>query len=138
MKTRNMDPSDFPKLLKLWQEAGLKLRPVGQEKKEALSMMQMNKSACFVMGNRRKLVGSVFGAFNGRRGWIYHLVVHPKYQRKGFGSILMQKAEKALKKMGASRVLLGVWMEDKEVLPFYRKNGYLLIDDSYFFVKDLE
>lgn len=101
-------------------------------------MMKMNKSACFVMEDKNRIIGTVFGAFNGRRGWIYHLVVHPKYQRKGYGSILIQKAEKALKKMGASRVLLGVWMEDKEVFPFYQKKGYFLIDDSYFFVKDLE
>lgn len=138
MKIRLMKQSDFPAAYKLWQYAGLKLRARQKERKEALTMIKGNKSACFIAEGKAEIVGTVFGAFNGRRGWIYHLVVHPNYQRKGYGSILMQKAEKALKKLGASRVLLGVWMEDKEVLPFYQKNGYFVIDDSYFLVKDLE
>lgn len=90
------------------------------------------------MEDKGEVVGSVFGAFNGRRGWVYHLVIHPKYQRKGYGSILIQRAEKALKKIGATRVLLGIWKSDKWLLSFYSKNGYCAFDDSIFLFKDLE
>lgn len=132
-----MKPSDFPATYKLWQHAGLKLRARKKEKKEAIAMIKRNKSACFVAEDKGEIVGSVFGAFNGRRGWIYHLVTHPKYQKKGYGSMLLRRAEEALRRLGATKILLGVWLSDKKVLNFYQKRGYNIMDDSYVLVKDL-
>ena len=125
MKTRLIQPSDFPKMYKLWQTAGLKIKSFQIEKKEALSIIKKNTSSCFILEHDRKIIGNVFGAFNGRRGWIYHLVIHPKYQRRGYGSILLQKAEKALYTMGTTRVLLGVWMSDKKYYRFIKKADIL-------------
>jgi ribosomal protein S18 acetylase RimI-like enzyme len=44
-----------------------------------------------------KVVGTVFIIYDPWDSFVYHLGVHPNYQRRGIGSALMEEAEKRLK-----------------------------------------
>ena len=55
-----------------------------------------------------KIVGSVFGGWDGWRGHIYRLVVDPAERRGGLGRRLVEEAERALVARGARRLSITV------------------------------
>lgn len=130
MNTRRMKVSDLPALFTLWEEAGLTIGNKAREQTEVVMMIKLNPTSCFVTLEEGKIIGSIFGVFNGRRAWIYHLAIDPKYQNIGYGSVLLKKTEMALKARKATRILL--WMDqfNPKTLPFYRKNGFKFLHDK--------
>lgn len=137
MKIRIMTIEDFNSMYLLWQEAGLGLVDFKTEGEYATQILKLNPSSNFVALEGRKIIGTIFGTFNGKRGWIYHLAVHPAFQKRGLGSLLLQKAEQALKKMGAKRALVGVDKPNLKAMKFYKKCGYTKVDGAIFLGKNL-
>lgn len=134
---RKVTLKDFPNILSLWKKSGLE---ISNEEKELLSMektIKLNPRSCLVLVNDQKIIGSVFGAFDGRRGWIYHLAIHPDFQQNGYGSLLLQKTEKALKKLGVHRIHLGLLYKSLGIFPFYEKYGYEVVNDAIWLGKNI-
>ena len=137
MKLRLMTFQDFDSMYSLWKEAGLLVADYETEKELTFMMIKLNPKTNFVVSEEEKIIGTVLGVFNGRRGWVYHLAVQPKFQKQGLGSQLLKKAEEALKKIGAERVLLGVTKSNLKVLPFYEKFGYQEATDAIYLGKNI-
>lgn len=137
MKTKLMTSTDFDSMYALWKEAGLGVADLETERKYFDQMIKLNPDSNFIACDGKKIIGTVFGIFNGRRGWIYHLAVHPDFQKKGIGSLLLKQTEEALKKIGATRVCLWVNKLNLKVLTFYKKYGYTEINDAISMGKNL-
>lgn len=137
MKTKLMTNADFDSMYALWKEAGLNVADYKTEERDFNKMIMFNPMTNFVACNEKKIIGTVFGIFNGRRAWIYHLAVHPDFQNKGIGSLLLKKTEEALKKIGARRACLWVNKFNLKVLSFYKKYGYSEFDDAICLAKNL-
>jgi ribosomal protein S18 acetylase RimI-like enzyme len=74
------------------------------------------------------LVGTVIAGFDGYRGWVYHLAVHPDFRRRGFGRALMHEAEARLKALGCPKLNLQIRSSNAEVIAFYEQLGYSIED----------
>lgn len=129
--------TNFSQLLVLWKGAGLKLSDRLTEKQEFLSMLKLNPSLCFVLLCQGKVIGSAFGIFNGRRAWIYHLAIHPAWQKKGIGTKLLTTVENALVKTGGIKIRLWVNYSNLRVIPFYEKHGYQVMNDALMLAKNV-
>ena len=70
------------------------------------------------------LIGSVMVGYDGHRGWIYYLAVHPGHRRRGFGKKLMNHAAKELSDMGCSKINVQIRKYNSMVIDFYKKLGY--------------
>ncbi|MBU9713561.1 GNAT family N-acetyltransferase [Evansella tamaricis] len=69
---------------------------------------------------------------DGLGGMIWHIAVHPDYQRKGIGNLLLTEAEKIATDVGLNR--LEAWTRDDIwVNKWYEKNGFSK-EDSYLHV----
>jgi len=75
-----------------------------------------------------RLVGAVFGRFDGRRGWINHLAVADSFRRRGLGRRLMAEVEARLRALGCAKVNLHVLSTNREVVAFYESLGYSVAD----------
>ncbi len=137
MLVSKMSVKNFNLIHDLWKEVGLKVSEIQEEKEEAKLILRLNSSSSFEAYSKGKLVGTILGIFNGRRGWIYHLAVHPDFQKKGIGSLLLQKTEAAFKELGAKRILLWVKKDNLGVTNFYQKHGYSSVDDAIVMGKNL-
>jgi ribosomal protein S18 acetylase RimI-like enzyme len=73
-------------------------------------------------------VGTVIAGYDGYRGWVYPLAVHPDQQRNGFGHDLMGAAEARLKAMGCPKLNLQVRSSNAQVIAFYRRLDYSVED----------
>lgn len=70
------------------------------------------------------VIATVLGGYDGHRGWVYHLAVHPEHRRAGFGRELMQTVEHHLRGLGCPKVNLQVRTENSAVVDFYESLGY--------------
>lgn len=72
----------------------------------------------------RRIVATVMAGYEGHRGWINYLAVHPDCQRKGYGRMMMNRAEALLLELGCPKINLQVRVGNEGVIEFYRKLGY--------------
>ena len=72
MKIREFSIEEFAALSQLWRRSGFETRP-GDSKEELRRKLKRDSDLFLVAEADSKIVGSVMGAWDGRRGWIYHL-----------------------------------------------------------------
>lgn len=82
----------------------------------------------FVASAHGLVIGTVMAGFDGVRGWVHHLAVHPEHRRKGLASELMRAAESGLKSMGCAKFNLQVRSSNLGVIEFYRSLGFAVED----------
>jgi len=77
-----------------------------------------------VVNTDHTVIGTVMAGYDGHRGWIYSIAVHPKYQKQGVGSDLLSFTQGKLKDLGCLKVNLQIIAENEAVQKFYLSNGY--------------
>jgi len=82
----------------------------------------------FVAAHKEGVVGTAMAGYDGHRGWIYALAVHPGHRKKGIASLLLSHAEKRLASLGCVKINLQILKGNAGVQRFYRANGYALED----------
>jgi ribosomal protein S18 acetylase RimI-like enzyme len=75
-----------------------------------------------------KIVATVMGGYEGRRGWINYLAVCPDHQRSGLGRKIMEAAEAKLRALGCPKINLQIRTGNVAVIKFYESIGYSIDD----------
>jgi ribosomal protein S18 acetylase RimI-like enzyme len=70
------------------------------------------------------VAGTVMVGFDGHRGWIYYLGVHPDHQRQGIGRQLMRAAEDWLRARDCPKLMFMVRSDNLATRAFYTALGY--------------
>lgn len=70
------------------------------------------------------IVGTAMAGYDGHRGWVYYVAVHPDYRRQGIGTRLMREVETGLIALGCPKLNLQIRAENNEVQAFYDSLGY--------------
>lgn len=69
---------------------------------------------------------------------IERIYVLQEFQKLGLGKLLYDKALERAKKLGKSKIWLGVWENNNNALAFYKKIGFERIGQHSFFMGDDE
>lgn len=115
-------PEEAEALLALWQAAG-----TSPSITDTIADIQgAIESTAFVLvaETDRRIVGSLIATFDGWRGNMYRIAVHPDYRRHGIGRALVEKGERCLKKQGTKRITALVEEKYPWATAFWSSVGY--------------
>src|SRR5215216_7496913 len=94
-------PTDYQQVYDLWAsiEKGVHIgrsdTPAEIEKK-----ISRDPDLFLIAECQNRIIGTVIGGYDGRRGLIYHLAVDTAFRREGIGSRLMDQVEEKLRAKG--------------------------------------
>ena len=71
-----------------------------------------------------RIIGSVIGGFDGRRGMIYHLAIAAEYREQGIGTRLMDELESRMHAKGCLKSYLLVTVDNPEAEEYYKRHGW--------------
>lgn len=120
---REFREDDYEAVLRVWREAGLTIKP-SDTLPELRKLVERNPGTFLVAEEEGTVVGTVIGAWDGRRAWVYHLAVLPAARGRGMGRTLMEELERRMRAVGAPKLNLLIEAGNAGVADFYRKLGY--------------
>jgi ribosomal protein S18 acetylase RimI-like enzyme len=124
---RAYQASDLETLVALWSTVGL-VRPWNDPVSDIERKVVSDPTNLLVLEHGTSLIGSVMVGYEGHRGWINYLAVHPDRRREGLGRLLMDEAERRLRRQGCAKVNLQVRTSNRSAVQFYRRLGYTVDD----------
>jgi ribosomal protein S18 acetylase RimI-like enzyme len=129
LRLREFTLEDYDAVLALWQNAGDGLG-IGRSdtREEIAKKLQRDPDLFLVAADADKIIGTVIGGYDGRRGLIYHLAVDHAYRQRGIGTLLMNEVERRLRAKGCVRAYLLVKRGNEQVVEFYRQRGWETMD----------
>ena len=129
-KIRKMVINDYNELITLWKNTdGIGINGYDDSKKAIKKFLERNPNTCFVMEyNKTEIIGTIMGGNDGRRGFIYHLMVKPEHRKNGIGKKLLEKTETSFGKAGLRRINLVVLKKNITGNKFWDENGYEIRD----------
>ena len=99
--------------------------------------IQRDPDLFLVAEEAEKIIATVIGGFDGRRGMIYHLAVAESHRRQGLADLLMAELEKRLIAKGAIRAYLLVHKDNLEARALYEKQKWISLDDDVIYSKNI-
>jgi uncharacterized protein len=123
MTIRVATVADTAALMSLWEEAGLRFTP-SRVPAELAAVLERDSLVLVDEDETGRISGSVFGTFDGRRGWVNRLAVRADRRGQGIGSGLLAALEQRLTELGGVRANLLVDLDNAAVTEFYTARGY--------------
>lgn len=116
--------ADAGEVLEIWNTVLPASSPWNEPTTELCRKLSRNDHLVLVAEFDGKVVGALIAGYDGIRGWIYRLAIAPAFQRRGFGSAMLQSAEEKLRRIGCPKINLQVRADNVAVTGFYQQNGY--------------
>jgi len=130
MNIRVMEISDYEQVYNMWLSCvGMGFNNVDDSKEGIEKFLKRNPTSCFVAIEDDIVVGAVIAGNDGRRGYIYHLAVNPKYRNNGIGTTLVNNVMNALENLGINKVALLTFKRNEVANAFWEKQGFSTRED---------
>ncbi len=136
MEIRPYEPSDEVQVVQLWSDCDL-IVPWNDPHRDIHRKRDVQPELFLVGCLAGRIIATVMAGYDGHRGWINYLAVHPDHQHTGIGRGIMDIAETRLRAAGCPKINLQVRGTNADVIAFYGKLGYK-IDDVVSLGKRLE
>jgi ribosomal protein S18 acetylase RimI-like enzyme len=136
---RELRPEDYDALITLWEAAGLPYKPKGRDSREAIEhQLQLPTAIYRVAELDGKIVGSVLGTHDGRKGWINRVAVHPDYRHRGIARRLVEAVEQRCLERGIEifAALIEDWNDVS--MRVFERLGYQKHEDIFYYSKRLD
>lgn len=120
---RPFAPGDGEALRRLWVSVGFRL--IADDDAGLARFVARNPGLLLVAEDPAgAIVGSAMGAWDGRRGWLYHVAVTVDHRRRGLATELVRRVEDGLREVGCQRALAVVEDGNDPALRFWQRLGY--------------
>jgi ribosomal protein S18 acetylase RimI-like enzyme len=119
---RELRMADGDALRQLWRDVGF--RSLGDDDKSLARLARRNPGLALVATESGRIVGSALGAWDGRRGWIYHVATAESHRRAGVARRLVEQVESSLRDLGAPKVNVLVRADSDGGPELWKELGY--------------
>ena len=120
---RPFQTEDEASVVSLWQLCELTV-PWNNPYKDIARKLKVQPELFLVGMLDSLLIATVMGGYDGHRGWINYLAVHPDFQGQGYAQQVMENVESELRKRGCPKINLQIRSVNARVLTFYQKLGF--------------
>jgi ribosomal protein S18 acetylase RimI-like enzyme len=121
---RTFTEADLPQVLALQEESLAASRTPVSRAEEIARKRERDPELLLVAERDGRLVGTVMGGYDGRRAYIYRLAVASDCRRRGVGRLLVAELERRFRALGAVKINLLVYRENRGARQFWAELGY--------------
>jgi len=140
MKVRQYMHGDFPGIMEVWSATGLS-RPERGDDEATIERSIAMGGAMFVMceeDDDRKVTGTSWLTFDGRRLHMHHFGIAPAFQGRGLSAELLRESLRLVKEKGY-QVKLEVHRTNEAAVRLYRKAGFEYLGDyDVYIIRDIQ
>ena len=108
--------TDLEDVIALWEVCDL-TRPWNNPEIDIFRKTAQKDGLFLLAVKDEQLIATLMGGYDGHRGWINYLAVHPHFQRNGVATALIQQLEKRLIALGCPKLQLLVRKENIDFSP---------------------
>jgi GNAT superfamily N-acetyltransferase len=119
---RRCRPEEVETLLELWRQSATP--SVTDTAGDVRRILAENVALVLVAEVEGRVVGSLIGTFDGWRGNLYRMAVHPNYRRRGIARALVADVEQWLSTRSAKRISALVEKDHPWATSFWQAVGY--------------
>jgi ribosomal protein S18 acetylase RimI-like enzyme len=131
-----MVPGDHRAVIELWNSCeGVR---AGETPEELARIIARNPGLCLVARAGETLAGAILCCHDGRRGYLYHLGVSPRFRRQGLATALVERCLEQLQSLGIRRCTIFLVRGNQTGEAFWRERGWFERTDLVAFAYDLE
>lgn len=138
IRIREYRTADYDRVMALWAEGGLPLKPQGRDSRENIARQIGLPNVRFLVAEAEEggpVIGTVLATHDGRKGWINRVAVEAGLRRQGIGLELIRAAEGWLESQGLD-ILACLIEEDNAVsMAVFQKLGYIKHPEIIYFAK---
>jgi ribosomal protein S18 acetylase RimI-like enzyme len=128
---REFNLADYDAVYAIWQSAGPGIGIGRSDTRDEIAKKLQRDPDLFLVAQEEdnpatplRIIGTVIGGYDGRRGLIYHLAVEDAYRGRGVAKILMDEIERRLIAKGCLKAYLLVLQGEPETAEFYEHRGW--------------
>ncbi len=125
---RRVTAADAPAVLALWRTVFPMYEDAAHPQRDPAASLDRKLAfgdGLFWLAERGgRVIGTAMAGWDGHRGWLYSVGVHPEARRAGVGARLVAEAERALAALGCPKVNLHAFTGNQEGREFWRGLGY--------------
>lgn len=114
---------DEGSVIALWHAAGV-TRPWNDPATDIARKKSVQRALFLVIEDAGQVVASVMGGYDGHRGSLFYLAVHPAHRRRGLARALVEALERELTALGCPKVNLQVRTDNEQAIAFWERLGY--------------
>nr|MBN2278457.1 GNAT family N-acetyltransferase [candidate division Zixibacteria bacterium] len=133
---RHLDATDYDILIRLWSDSGLTHHPHGRDSKTAMEREFKRMETCILgMFDGSRLIGSIIGTTDGRKGWLNRLAIDPDYRGRGLAGQLIAEVENYLHEQGIKVIACLIEEYNTPSMAAFTKAGYIHDPAIHYFSK---
>jgi len=126
---REYEPSDFEEVENLWMETGMGGTERGDDAEAIENTLHLGgKLFILEIENSCEIIGTSWLTFDGRRIYLHHLGIKPRYQGKGFSKLLLNISLDFARNSG-KQIKLEVHRDNDIAVNLYKKAGFKYLGD---------
>jgi len=130
---RQFSQKDYGKIIELWRNANLPFRPEGRDSSAKINEQIKNVTTIILVAEfNGKIVGTVLGTHDGRKGWINRLAVDTEFRRENVAKRLVVELESRFEKIGLEVVACLIEGKNAASMEVFKRLGYEELDVKYF------
>jgi ribosomal protein S18 acetylase RimI-like enzyme len=132
----SMQLADHAAVIALWNACeGVR---ANESPAELGRILNRNPKLCLVARAGSELAGAILCCHDGRRGYLYHLGVHPDFRRQGIATQLVDRCLEELAHLGIRRCTIFLIRGNASGEAFWRSHGWRERTDLVAFARDLD
>ena len=129
LRIRVVETADLEALVALWHDVFPEYRdPTKPQRDPRASIerkLEQRDGLFWLAEGDEGIVGTAMAGYDGHRGWLYSVGVHPRLRRTGLARALVAHAEAELAARGCPKINLQVLTVNETAQAFWRAVGYV-------------